>query len=82
MHPDRIVIGVDSLRAAEMLREIYEPIIQQKFSCPVHPHCSKTKDPIFLVTDTNSAELIKHASNSFLAMKISFINMVAICAKL
>ncbi len=77
LHPDRIVIGVDSPRAAEMLREIYEPIIQQKFTCPLHSNCPKRKDPIFLVTDTNSAELIKHASNSFLAMKISFINMVA-----
>jgi UDPglucose 6-dehydrogenase len=77
LHPDRIVIGVDSSRAAEMLREIYEPIIQQEFTCPVHSNCPKLKDPIFLVTDTNSAELIKHASNSFLAMKISFINMVA-----
>ena len=77
LHPDRIVIGADSPRAAEMLREIYEPIIQQEFTCPVHSNCRKLKDPIFLVTDTNSAELIKHASNSFLAMKISFINMVA-----
>src|SRR5208337_3404084 len=33
--------------------------------------------PVFLMTDTSSSELIKHASNSFLAMKISFINMVA-----
>ncbi len=77
LHPDRIVIGVDSPRAAEMLREIYEPIIQQKFTCPLHSSCPKRKDPTFLVTDTNSAELIKHASNSFLAMKISFIIMVA-----
>jgi UDPglucose 6-dehydrogenase len=77
LHPDRIVIGVDSPRAAEMLREIYEPIIRQSFICPLHSNCPKSKDPVFLVTDTNSAELIKHASNSFLAMKISFINMVA-----
>jgi len=77
LHPDRIVIGVDSPHAAEMLRGIYEPIIQQKFTCPLHSNCPKRKDPIFLVTDINSAELIKHASNSFLAMKISFINMVA-----
>ncbi len=77
LHPDRIVIGVDSARAREILREIYEPIIQQRFTCPVHAECSQGKEPIFLVTDTSSAELIKHASNSFLAMKISFINMVA-----
>jgi UDPglucose 6-dehydrogenase len=77
LHPDRIVIGADSPRAAELLREIYEPIIKQKFACPIHASCPKRKDPIFLATDTNSSELIKHASNSFLAMKISFINMVA-----
>ena len=77
LHPDRIVIGADSPRAADLLREIYEPIIKQKFTCPIHSSCPKRKDPIFLATDTNSAELIKHASNSFLAMKISFINMVA-----
>jgi UDPglucose 6-dehydrogenase len=77
LHPDRIVIGVDSPRAENLLRQIYEPIIRQSFSCPLHSDCPKHKDPIFLATDTNSAELIKHASNSFLAMKISFINMVA-----
>jgi UDPglucose 6-dehydrogenase len=77
LHPDRIVIGVDSSRAKTLLREIYEPIIQQRFACPIHSDCPKRKEPIFLATDTNSAELIKHASNSFLAMKISFINMVA-----
>jgi UDPglucose 6-dehydrogenase len=77
LHPDRIVIGVDSPRAAELLREIYNPITEQTFTCPVHEACEKRKEPVFLVTDTGSAELIKHASNSFLAMKISFINMVA-----
>jgi UDPglucose 6-dehydrogenase len=77
LHPDRIVIGADSTRAAEILREIYAPIVGQRFNCPIHSGCPKRKEPIFLATDTNSAELIKHASNSFLAMKISFINMVA-----
>ena len=77
LHPDRIVIGVDSARAAELLREIYEPIVKQRFTCPIHSDCEKRKEPVFLVTDIGSAELIKHASNSFLAMKISFINMVA-----
>jgi UDPglucose 6-dehydrogenase len=77
LHPDRIVIGVDSPRAESLLRQIYEPIIQQRFACPIHSDCPQRKQPVFLATDTNSAELIKHASNSFLAMKISFINMVA-----
>ena len=77
LHPDRIVVGADSPRAAEFLSKIYEPIVKQKFTCPIHSDCAKRKEPVFLVTDTSSAELIKHASNSFLAMKISFINMVA-----
>jgi UDPglucose 6-dehydrogenase len=77
LHPDRIVIGVDSPRAAELLSQIYRPILEQKFDCPVHENCGKKKEPHFLVTDIGSAELIKHASNSFLATKISFMNMVA-----
>src|SRR5580698_1577089 len=77
LHPDRIVVGAESEQAANLLREIYEPILQKTFTCPVHKHCPARAAVHFLVTDTNSAELIKHASNSFLAMKISFINMVA-----
>ncbi|MGA3090284.1 MAG: UDP-glucose/GDP-mannose dehydrogenase family protein [Terriglobales bacterium] len=78
LHPDRIVIGADSPRAADLLREIYEPIVKQNFACPIHSSCPKRdQQPVLLATDTNSSELIKHASNSFLAMKISFINMVA-----
>lgn len=77
LHPDRIVIGVESTRAEETLRKIYEPITEQTFQCPVHAQCSNRRRPRLLVTDTKSSELIKHASNSFLSMKISFINMVA-----
>lgn len=77
LHPDRIVIGVESPRAAKFLRDIYQTIIDQTFVCPVHSACPSRNTPRFLVTDTNSPELMKHASNSFLAMKISFINMVA-----
>jgi UDPglucose 6-dehydrogenase len=77
LHPDRIVIGVESTRAEDFMRQIYEPIISRNFVCPMHQACPSRKKDALLVTDTNSAELIKHASNSFLAMKISFINMVA-----
>jgi UDPglucose 6-dehydrogenase len=76
-HPDRIVIGVEREEAVAQLREIYRPILDQTFQCPVHAECTHPRKPAWIVTDTNSAELIKHASNSFLAMKISFINMVA-----
>ncbi len=81
-HPDRIVVGVDSPRAENILRGLYQPILEGKFSCPVHSSCPSSPPPTFLVTDVKSAELIKHASNSFLAMKISFINAVAdLCEK-
>ncbi len=64
-NPDRIVIGVKTKKAENLLKEIYSPI----------------KAPV-LVTDIKSAEIIKHASNSFLAMKISYINAVAnLCEK-
>jgi UDPglucose 6-dehydrogenase len=76
-HPDRIVVGVDSEKAAGLLEEIYQPVLEQSFACPVHENCGNRPRVPFVVTDINSAELIKHASNSFLAMKISFINMIA-----
>lgn len=76
-HPDRIVVGAESSSAAKMLEEIYQPILKQEFACPVHASCYPQGQVPFLVTDINSAEMIKHASNSFLAMKISFINLVA-----
>jgi UDPglucose 6-dehydrogenase len=76
-HPDRIVIGVEQDEPAALLFDIYRPILEQNFDCPVHPDGTVDKKPAWIVTDTNSAELIKHASNSFLATKISFINMVS-----
>lgn len=65
LHPDRVVLGVESDRAEEKLLELYKPIEAPK-----------------IVTDIASAELIKHASNSFLSTKISFINALSvICEK-
>ena len=65
MHPDRIVIGVESKAAKDILVNLYQPL----------------KAPI-VITNIKSAELIKHASNAFLASKISFINAVSrICEK-
>ena len=65
MKPDRVVLGVESKRAKDLLFALYKPL-----GVPI------------VVTDINSAELIKHASNSFLAMKISFINAVSqICER-
>ena len=76
-HPDRIVIGAESSRAVSMMKEIYGPVLTSPVACPVHSHCPPVREIPLIVTDTNSAELVKHASNSFLAMKISFINLVA-----
>ena len=78
LHPDRIVVGVDEPAAAKKLREIYAPILDKKFNCPAHDgRCPDSHPPVFVVTTVNSAELIKHASNSFLALKISFANSLA-----
>ncbi len=60
LHPHRIVIGVESLKARGIMEKLYED-----FNAPI------------IFTDVKTAEIIKHASNSFLATKISFINMVA-----
>jgi UDPglucose 6-dehydrogenase len=76
-HPSRIVIGAQGDRAIEQMREIYRPLLEKTMVCPVHSNCANVPRPKLVVTDTNSAEMIKHASNSFLAMKISFINIVA-----
>jgi UDPglucose 6-dehydrogenase len=64
LDPDRVVVGTTSTRAEDALRELYTPILERS-GAP------------FVATDRATAELIKHASNAFLATKISFINSVA-----
>jgi UDPglucose 6-dehydrogenase len=77
-HPDRIVVGVESEKGAAVMREIYEPILERKFHCPVHGgNCPKDPNAELLITTISSAELIKHASNSFLALKISYANVIS-----
>jgi UDPglucose 6-dehydrogenase len=61
-NPDRVVIGTESERAKEVMLDIYN---DEEFKCPK------------VMTDVKTAEVIKHASNSFLALKISYINMIA-----
>jgi UDPglucose 6-dehydrogenase len=80
LHPDRIVVGADSERAAALLGEVYAPLTGGDYYGREHAVagcCSAEALPPILFTTTKSAEIIKHASNSFLAMKISFINAVA-----
>jgi UDPglucose 6-dehydrogenase len=80
LFPDRIVIGCNSERAAEVLRDIYRPLTDGSYYSRTDaiPQPDRAIIPApLIVTSTKSAELIKHASNAFLAMKISFINAVA-----
>src|SRR5689334_713170 len=83
-HPDRIVVGVEDPESERQLREIYKPFLEGRFHCPVHESkCPPGPAPVFLVTTIASAELIKHASNSFLGLKISYANLIAdLCEKL
>ncbi len=80
LYPDRIVIGVDDEFSSTLLREIYRPLTSGDYYTNPDAIQSKgearLKAPL-IVTTAKSAELIKHASNAFLAMKISFINAVA-----
>lgn len=80
MHPDRIVVGANSKRSASLLRQIYEPLTGGSYyeqPGALAGMCSSSRPARLLVTSTQSAEIIKHASNAFLAMKISFINAVS-----
>jgi UDPglucose 6-dehydrogenase len=80
LHPDRIVVGANTDRAAEVLRRIYEPLTSGSYYAQpdaLEGTCSAQNTAKLLVTSAQSSEIIKHASNAFLALKISFINAVA-----
>jgi UDPglucose 6-dehydrogenase len=70
LYPDRIVVGVESEKAREIMRELYQPLLHRV------EQEGKAK-PSLIFTSVHSSEIIKHASNSFLATKISFINAVS-----
>ena len=63
MNPDRVVIGTNDQRAAQIMRELYKPFLNN--------------DRPIIVMDERSAELTKYAANSFLATKITFMNEIA-----
>src|ERR671913_493733 len=75
LFPDRVVVGTDSREALDTLRTLYAPIVEQSFPTEWDPRPKVTVP--FVTTDLASAEMIKYASNAFLATKISFINEVA-----
>jgi len=80
LYPDRIVVGASSERAAGIMREIYAPLVDGSYaqlaSAVPKPEPARAV-PMYIETSPRSAELIKHASNAYLALKISFINAVA-----
>ena len=74
------MIGAEGERAGNLLKSIYAPLTSGEYyrsANAVPGACGETNPPPILLTSTKAAELIKHASNAFLAMKISFINVVA-----
>jgi len=83
LYPDRIVVGTSSTKAFAMMRELFHPLLDGSYAlrsdavpCPESGKCPTR----IIATTVESAEIIKHAANAFLAMKISFINAVsAIC---
>jgi UDPglucose 6-dehydrogenase len=80
LYPDRIVLGCDCRRSAEMLKQVYRPLLDGSYAASKNaiPLPDNAVVPARLtLTSSASAELIKQASNAFLAMKISFINAVA-----
>jgi UDPglucose 6-dehydrogenase len=80
LHPDRIVVGANTEPAADVLRRIYGPLTSGTYygqPGALQGACSASRPARLVVTSAQSAEIIKHASNAFLALKISFINAVA-----
>ena len=78
LHPDRIVIGARSDHAFQVLQRVYQPLLDRLANDRTNIESTRPSSTDRLVlTDPETAELIKHAANAFLATKISFINMLA-----
>jgi UDPglucose 6-dehydrogenase len=80
LYPDRIVVGADSERASETVALAYQPLVDGSYYKRPHAIPGPYDGPFMarlIPTSAKSAELIKHASNAFLALKISFVNAVS-----
>ncbi|MFC7450978.1 UDP-glucose dehydrogenase family protein [Rhodococcus daqingensis] len=72
LHPDRVILGGDDPQALERVSELYRPILQQCFAGGI-----PARRPALMCVDVTTAEMMKYASNAFLAAKVSFINELA-----
>jgi UDPglucose 6-dehydrogenase len=76
LHPDRLVLGGDDPAAIDAVADLYRPVLEQ--TVPGHRPASR---PVLVRTSIEAAEMIKHAANAFLALKVSYANEIAnICA--
>jgi UDPglucose 6-dehydrogenase len=84
LYPDRIIVGCRSDNSSRIMKELYAPLMDGSYGRrpdAVPPPDDAVANPLYLETSPETAELIKHASNAFLAMKISFINAVSAIAE-
>lgn len=77
LYPERIVVGTESKFAADTLKRLYAPVLNQSFQPVPGLNPPIETYPEWILTDTVTAEMIKYAANAFLALKVSFINEVA-----
>ena len=82
LYPDRVVIGADEAKTAEVLYTLYRPMLDQTFLAPAFlPRPDRMGAVPLISTDLASAELIKYAANAFLSLKISYINEIGLLSE-
>jgi UDPglucose 6-dehydrogenase len=85
LYPDRIVLGTNTVKALTTMKSLYAPLLDGSYAASANRVTSPRDErllPKLIHTTVESAELIKHSANAFLAMKISFINAVSnICER-